>query len=429
MPTAKEAIVLSIQTVRRFRRQGSRLCAGDVSDRRLRRGQIATIAIAILFAAAWPESALAAPANDDFADARPLTSEMTGSMTGSSVGATKEIGEPDHAGNPGGHSVWYSWIAPSSGNVAFSTEGSAFDTLLAVYTGAAVNSLTPIAANDDDPIAFTAGWSTVSFAVSNGVTYMVAVDGFSGKQGFLALLWHRAPANDNFADAQVLASTTSGQATGTALGATLEPGEPLPFDVESGATIWYSWTAPADGTYKFDTVGSRFDTVLAVYEGSTLDALAKVGLNDDDPDRGCCSSWVPIKNAPSGTTYSIAISPFEADGGPVALHWSPLVLGTSQAETLLGTSGNEEIRGMGGNDILRGLGGSDALFGGRGNDYEYGGAGTDFVFDHRGTDRLFGNSGNDRLNARDFSGHDLLSGGYGVDTCRGDRGDTRRGCP
>src|SRR6266536_2628723 len=239
MPMAKEAIVLSIQTVRRFRRQGSRLCAGDVSDRRLRRGQIATIAIAILFAAAWPESALAAPANDDFADARPLTSEMTGSMTGSNVGATKEIGEPDHAGNPGGHSVWDSWIAPSSGNVAFSTEGSAFDTLLAVYTGAAVNSLTPIAANDDDPIAFTAGWSTVSFAVSNGVTYMVAVDGFSGKQGFLALLWHRAPANDNFADAQVLASTTSGQATGTALGATLEPGEPLHFDVESGATIWY----------------------------------------------------------------------------------------------------------------------------------------------------------------------------------------------
>ncbi|MDQ3859351.1 MAG: hypothetical protein M3327_13065, partial [Actinomycetota bacterium] len=194
-------------------------------------------------------------------------------------------------------------------------------------------------------------------------------------------------------------------------------------------TIWYSWTAPADGTYKFDTVGSDFDNVLAVYEGSTLDALDLVRINDDDPDRGCCSSWVPIRYATSGTAYSIVVSSLGDRRSALLLRWSPLVLGTTKGETLLGTSGDDEIRGRGGNDVLRGRGGRDALFGGRGSDLAYGGAGSDFLLDRRGVDRLFGRSGNDRLNARDFRPNDLVAGGLGVDTCRADPGDTRRGCP
>jgi Ca2+-binding RTX toxin-like protein len=383
----------------------------------------------MLVAAVWPASALAAPANDDFADAQLITG-TEGSVTGSNVGATKEPGEPDHAGNPGGHSVWYSWTSPADGNVAFTTSGSAFDTLLAVYTGGAVGSLTAVAANDDNPGAFSLGGSTVSFAVSSGVTYMVAVDGFSGKVGFFSLSWQPAPANDNFVDAQVLASASSGTATGNARGATVEAGEPTLFGGEfSPATIWYSWTAPADGTYKFDTVGSNFDTVLAVYEGSSLDALVLVGANDDDPDRGCCSSWVPIQNATAGTIYSIAVSPLEFGGDEVVLNWSPLILGTPGGDNLIGTTGAEEIRGLAGPDLLRGRGGNDALFGGRNADQEYGGAGDDLVLDRSGVDRLFGGNGNDRLNARDSRPNDLLSGGFGVDRCRGDAGDVRRRCP
>jgi hypothetical protein len=196
---------------------------------------------ATLVAALWPASALAAPANDDLANAQVITG-LTGSVSSTNVGATKETGEPDHAGNPGGHSIWYSWTAPADGNVAFTTLGSAFDTLLAVYTGAAVGALTPVAANDDDPSA--GGVSTVSFAVSNGVTYKVAVDGFSGKVGSVNLHWHPSPANDNFADVQVLPSTSSGTVTGDSRGATLEPGEPARLLFNPG-TIWYSWTAPA----------------------------------------------------------------------------------------------------------------------------------------------------------------------------------------
>ena len=53
-------------------------------------------------------------------------------MTGTNVGATKETGEPDHAGNVGGASVWCRWVAPADGTVTFDTFGSNYDTLLAV---------------------------------------------------------------------------------------------------------------------------------------------------------------------------------------------------------------------------------------------------------------------------------------------------------
>src|SRR5262245_7650508 len=92
--------------------------------------------------------AFAAPANDSFANAIPL-SGLTVTTTGTSVGATKEPSEPNHGGNNGGASVWWTWTAPDSGLTTIDTFGSSFDTLLGVYVGPAVNQLTTIASNDD----------------------------------------------------------------------------------------------------------------------------------------------------------------------------------------------------------------------------------------------------------------------------------------
>jgi Ca2+-binding RTX toxin-like protein len=391
-------------------------------------GRITAVVLLLgLGVVAPPPASAAPPANDNFASPHSLASAVSGTVTGVNLEATKEPAEPAHAGNAGGHSLWYSWTAPADGNESFSTFDSDFDTLLAVYTGAALSSLTTVASNDD---VGGFGQSAVSFRVTKGVKYLIAVDGFSGKVGHLDLAWGPAPANDNFADAQVLPSATSGRVTGTTDGATPEVGEPLTFV----GTIWYSWTAPRDGTYKFDTVGSTiFDTILGVYRGSTLDTLTRVGISDGDRDRPCCSSWVPIRNATAGTTYSIFVGAFEEGGfeagGRVRLNWGPLVLGTSGPDILVGTAGDEEIRGLGGNDVLRGLGGNDILLGGAGNDEARGGAGNDVNIDLRGTDRLFGGSGDDRLNARDRRPGDLLAGGAGNDRCVRDRGDRRRGCP
>src|SRR5436190_21333340 len=56
-------------------------------------------------------TALAAPVNDNFANAIPLTG-LTVTTTGSNSGATRESGEPIHVTSSGTHSAWWRWTAP-----------------------------------------------------------------------------------------------------------------------------------------------------------------------------------------------------------------------------------------------------------------------------------------------------------------------------
>lgn len=128
----------------------------------------------------------ARPANNAFAG-RIALSGSAGGMAGGNLLASKESGEPTHAGNAGGRSVWWSWTAPAAGQVAVDTHGSGFDTLLAVYIGSDVATLTAIAANDNDGSANGAGG--LLFQAAAGQDYLIAVDGFAGASGDVALNW------------------------------------------------------------------------------------------------------------------------------------------------------------------------------------------------------------------------------------------------
>ncbi len=90
--------------------------------------------------------------------------------------ANKESGEPSHAGNNGGKSVWWKWTPTLNTNVTVNTEGSTFDTLLGVYRGNRVNSLSVVASDDD---AGSGLLSSVDIDVVAGATYYIAVDGFN----------------------------------------------------------------------------------------------------------------------------------------------------------------------------------------------------------------------------------------------------------
>ena len=133
----------------------------------------------------WGNVSVAVPTNDNFASAA-LSSGPSGTTNGINIRATKETGEPNHAGNSGGASVWYNWTAPSSGSVTIDTIGSTFDTLLGVYTGSSVGSLTTIASDDDSG---GNGASRVTFSATSGTTYRIAVDGFSDAMGDVVLNW------------------------------------------------------------------------------------------------------------------------------------------------------------------------------------------------------------------------------------------------
>ena len=133
------------------------------------------------------------PANDNFANAAVLgTTTAAVTVKGYTTNATKESGEPNHAANAGGHSIWWKWTPQANGSVTIDTKGSYSDTTLALYTGTALSALTEIASNDDlqlptstDPTHIQA--SKVTFNATAGTTYLIAVDGFDGDSSAVTL--------------------------------------------------------------------------------------------------------------------------------------------------------------------------------------------------------------------------------------------------
>lgn len=142
---------------------------------------------------ALPVDVMAAtPPNDNFADATVLTG-ITNSVISHNAGATAEVGERDHADSTCSNSIWWTWQAPFTGSVGISTAGSAFDTLLAVYTGDSVSNLQTVADNDDDiDGGFGIVTSMLVFRALAGETYRIVVDGYSGATGAVRLTIGRA---------------------------------------------------------------------------------------------------------------------------------------------------------------------------------------------------------------------------------------------
>jgi hypothetical protein len=256
------------------------------------------------------------PPNDAFGSAI-LLAGAAGMTIGTNLTATKQSGEPNHAGNPGAASLWYRWTASVSGPVTFHTLGSGFDTLLGVYTGGSLNNLSVVASNDDISVNFVE--SQVSFSAVAGTTYRIAVDGFDGAIGTFQLNWSQAfPPNNPFAQATVL-SGASGTAIGTNFNATLEPAEPLHAGEPGGHSVWYWWTAPANGVATFDTAGSALNTLLAVYTGNAVNSLSLVASNHYQGDS--LSSTVTFP-AIAGTVYRIAVDGFDGTQWTFKLNWS-----------------------------------------------------------------------------------------------------------
>ena len=150
----------------------------------------------------------------------------------------------------------------------------------------------------------------------------------------LANLAVAQPANDNFASAVVI-SGISGTTNGNNVGATIEVGELAYVDTTDygsepvANSVWYKWQAPASRPVTFNTVGSSFDTVLAVYTtNASLAALTNLVLVTAEDDIAG-TPWVYQSQvnftAASNTTYYISVntSVWGQDNiGSVQLNWS-----------------------------------------------------------------------------------------------------------
>ncbi len=261
---------------------------------------------------------LPAPPNDMFAN-RIIVSGITGSTVGSNVNSTRETGEPSHDGDIE-QSVWWSWTAPASGSATINTCGSGFDNFLSIYTGTDVAALTNVVSDYGSGGCSTG--SEVTFPAVSGVTYQISVAGNLSQSGSIALAWSLLPApppNDMFANRIVISGIT-GSAVGSNVNATKETGEPDHAAAPGNRSVWWSWTAPASGSATFNTCGSNFDTLLAVYTGTDVAGLTTVASNDDS---GTCFGGSGVTfPAVSGVTYQIAVAGFFTDSGDIALAWS-----------------------------------------------------------------------------------------------------------
>lgn len=117
---------------------------------------------------------VAPPLNDNFADGFSLGSTAPAFGAGHNEYATAEEREPPHAGLSATNSVWWSWTNPAPALVTVDLAGSDIDTLLGIYVGSSVSSLTNLAQNDE-------GWpdhtSLISLMAGAGKVLHFAIDG------------------------------------------------------------------------------------------------------------------------------------------------------------------------------------------------------------------------------------------------------------
>jgi hypothetical protein len=121
------------------------------------------------------------------------------------------------------------------------------------------------------------------------------------------------PANDDWFGLSV-----SNTASGTNVDATEEANEP---DIgPAGATVWWYYIAPADGTVTINTFGSSFDTLLHVYSGVTS-GFDSATLEAEDDDTNGLQSEVSF-SVQAGTIYDIRVSGYNSESGQITLNTS-----------------------------------------------------------------------------------------------------------
>ena len=284
-------------------------------QRRALRSALRQLGFLVAFLLSVEISSAAAPINDRFQLAQVLRG-VVGSVQGSTLEASFQSGEPLPSGRASMKTIWYRWRPPFPLTVTFSTQGSDPDTLLAVYTGSGLNALTLQAFSDDDSPG--SRFARVSFSAKVEVEYWISVDGAGGESGATALGWTSTPHNDVFQKFQLLPAS-SGSYLGSSLAAQLQAGELPPVVADAGATVWFAWPALYAGEVSFDTVGSAFDTVLAVYMGDDIHGLTPV-IEDDDSGSEPGSSLVTWQ-AEAGARYRIVLGGRGGASGDYHLNW------------------------------------------------------------------------------------------------------------
>ncbi|MEO8356949.1 MAG: S8 family serine peptidase [Chloroflexota bacterium] len=121
------------------------------------------------------------------------------------------------------------------------------------------------------------------------------------------------PSNDNFGSAIQVTSVPYTHTIDTR-GATTASNDPTPACGygKNSNSVWYQYTAPANGLLEVDTWGSNYDTVLAIWRGS-VGNLTLVDCIDDS--YGDLEAWLEETPVTGGMTYYIEVMDYGNPGG------------------------------------------------------------------------------------------------------------------
>lgn len=154
----------------------------------------------------------------------------------------------------------YLFTPPVDGTYTFEVTNNTFDTLLYILDGECSGA--EIACNDN-LVGTLNGASGLAIGLTGGQPVTVVVDGMFGSGTFdlnIGMLAGDCPDEDlgNMAPPFTVSDTTVGEdnaTTGTCGGL-------------SSTDFAYTWTAPFEATFSFDTFGTGFDTVVYVLDGA-----------------------------------------------------------------------------------------------------------------------------------------------------------------
>ena len=256
---------------------------------------LAGLVVAVVLGGGASGAVLAAPANDNIADALSIDDGL--SASGSSLDATKEAGEPNHAGNPGGASVWFSFTAAQDARVSFTTDGSGFDTLLGVYAYS-TDLLVEIASDDNGGPGLT---SRVEFDVEGDTEYLIAIDGVDGASGEYQL------------DGAVVTGTVD-----------LNIDKAGPSTAVVGATVTYTITVENQGTLEatsvevFERPPAAAEILSIEHDGQPIecpvgDGAAACALGTLGAEETTTLEVTMTVSAPGAATNSVQVDSAEVD--------------------------------------------------------------------------------------------------------------------
>lgn len=186
--------------------------------------------------------------------------------------------------------VWFHWTSPVSATTTIALcGGAAADTVLAVWPDGAPSGTCPtgpvVACNDD----FCGLQSTVIFPANAGASYFVQIGSYSEGNTYSGTftITSSGPAIGDECASPVALPATGTYAYDNGAGTTSAQGQTEALCLFFGTTavtrdLWYTWTAPADGTAVLATCGgTSVDSKIAAYTGSGCPTGPALACNDD----------------------------------------------------------------------------------------------------------------------------------------------------